>query len=352
MKKRLWSFFLTLVLCLTLLPTAAFAADTGKAIQLGTDALSKNVNTATAPTVYFGQNHKNNPSAWRVIGYDGSGVAGAQGDMTLLAAGNMGEAAFNSVDSSGEYAPSDLKTAIDALARKLTAKENAAVKKRTLTSGGYTGENTDCVAGAQVDNAVFWPLSSKEAIAVNEDLRVVDPEHPTWATSYWWLRSPGSHDIFTAIVDGSGEVCYDGGYPTSVEYGVRPAFNLNLNSVLFTSAAVGGKPDGGLTPISEHTGNEWKLTLLDNSRNFAVTEKTVSGDTITFSYSNAQTGTNEYISVVIKDNGEITHYGRILHLGGTTGGASGTASLTLPAGITLDNDTKLYVFNEQYNGNY
>ena len=41
MKKRLWSFFLTLVLCLTLLPTAAFAADTGKAIQLGTDALSK-----------------------------------------------------------------------------------------------------------------------------------------------------------------------------------------------------------------------------------------------------------------------------------------------------------------------
>ena len=39
-----------------------------------------------------------------------------------------------------------------------------------------------------------------------------------------------------------------------------------------------------------------------------------------------------------------------MHLDGTTGGASGTASLTLPAGITLDNDTKLYVFNEQYNG--
>ena len=36
---------------------------------------------------------------------------------------------------------------------------------------------------------------------------------------------------------------------------VRPAFNLNLNSVLFASAAVGGKPDGGLTPISEYSGN-------------------------------------------------------------------------------------------------
>ena len=82
MKKRLWSFFLTLVLCLTLLPVAAFAegeAATGSAaIQLGTDALSKTVNTATAPTVYFGQDHGNNPAAWRVIGYDGSGVTSAR----------------------------------------------------------------------------------------------------------------------------------------------------------------------------------------------------------------------------------------------------------------------------------
>lgn len=83
MKKRLWSFFLTLVLCLTLLPVAAFAegeAATGSAaVQLGTDALSQNVNTATAPTVYFGQDHENNPAAWRVIGYDGNGVASSQG---------------------------------------------------------------------------------------------------------------------------------------------------------------------------------------------------------------------------------------------------------------------------------
>ena len=350
MKKRILSILLCLCMAACMLPTAAFAADTGKAIRLGTDALSKNVNTATAPTVYFGQDHGNNPAAWRVIGYDGSGVAGAQGDMTLLAAGTMGEAAFDSVNYSSEYAPSELKTAIDALEAKLTTEENAAVKKRTLASGSYNGENTDCVAGAQVDNAVFWPLSIAEAHAVNQDLRIVNKEHTNWAMYHWWLRSPCKLSSSAAVVHGNGEVLDDGMYHTSDEFGVRPAFNLNLNAVLFASAAVGGKPDGGLTPISEYTGNEWKLTLLDNSRNFAVTEKTVSGDTITFSYSNAQTGTNEYISVVIKDNGEITHYGRILHLGGTTGGASGTASLTLPAGITLDNDTKLYVFNEQYNG--
>lgn len=352
MKKRILSILLCLCMAACMLPTAAFAAgaENDKAIQLGTDALSKNVNTEAAPTVYFGQDHGNNPAAWRVIGYDGSGVAGAQGDMTLLATGTMGEAAFDSVNYSSEYAPSELKTAIDALEAKLTTEENAAVKKRTLASGSYNGENTDCVAGAQVDNAVFWPLSIAEAHAVNQDLRIVNKEHTNWAMYHWWLRSPCKSSSSAAVVHGNGEVLDDGMYHTSDEFGVRPAFNLNLNSVLFTSAAVDGKPNGGLTPISEHTGNEWKLTLLDNSRNFAVTEKTVSGDTITFSYSNAQTGTNEYISVIIKDNGEITHYGRILHLGGTTGGASGTASLTLPAGITLDNDTKLYVFNEQYNG--
>ena len=95
MKKRILSILLCLCMAACMLPTVAFAADTGKAIQLGTDALSKNVNTEAAPTVYFGQDHGNNPAAWRVIGYDGSGVAGAQGDMTLLAAGTMGEAAFD-----------------------------------------------------------------------------------------------------------------------------------------------------------------------------------------------------------------------------------------------------------------
>ena len=350
MKKRILSILLCLCMAACMLPTVAFAADKGKAIQLGTNALNKNVNTATAPTVYFGQDHGDNPGAWRVIGYDGNGVAGAQEDMTLLAADTMGVTAFNSVAYSNEYASSELKTAIDALAGRLTTDENAAVKKRTLASGDYDGENTDCVAGAQVDNAVFWPLSIAEAHAVNQDLRIANKEHTNWAMYHWWLRSPCKSSSSAAVVHGSGEVFDNGIYHTFEKYGVRPAFNLNLNSVLFASAAVDGKPDGGLTPISEYTGNEWKLTLLDNSRNFAVTEKTVSGDTITFSYSNAQTGTNEYISVVIKDNGEITHYGRILHLGGTTGGASGTASLTLPAGITLDNDTKLYVFNEQYNG--
>ena len=322
-----------------------------KTIQLGADALNKTVNTASAPIVYFGQNHENKPAAWRVIGYDGNGVAAAQGNMTLLAAGSMGEAVFDNDCSSNEYAPSDLKTAIDALAGKLTTKENAAVKKRTLTSGSHNGENTDCVAGGQVDNAVFWPLSSKEANAVKEDLRVVDPEHPTWATSCWWLRSPGSHAYYVAVVDPDGSVHYSG-YTIRIyrTRGVRPAFNLNLNAVLFTSAAVGGKPEGGLTAVPEYGGNEWKLTLLDSSRNFAVTEKAVSGapdDTVTLHYTGATTGINEYISAIIADSSGARYYGRVAQ----PTAASGTVEIKIPSDLAPGSYT-LKVFSEQYNGDY
>ena len=353
MKKRILSTLLTLCMLFCLVPTGVFAegetATGSAAIQLGTDALSKNVNTATAPTVYFGQDHENNPGAWRVIDYDGNSAAGIAGNMTLLAANNMGLSKFG---ASNAYADSALKEAIDALADKLTAKETDAVEKRTLASGNYDEENTDGVAGPAVSNAVFWPLSSKEANAVNNDLRVVDPEHPGWASSYWWLRSP-DEDYSTAFVAGRGEVRYYGGYSTSKEFGVRPAFDLNLDSVLFASAAVGGKPEGGLQPVSpNYTGNEWKLTLYDSKRNdFSRTTWEVSastnGGTVEISYTDAKTGANEYISALIFDDvGNVIYYGRS---NASLTEKDGTAQLTIPAGFAEGTYT-LKVFNEQYNG--
>ena len=357
MKKRILSILLTLCMTLCLTPISVFAEEVGAegsaAIQLGTDALSvlsKNVNTATAPTVYFGQNHENNPAAWRVIGYDGSGVTSSQGDITLLAAGAMGVIPFADTILNNEYAPSNLKATIDALAEKLTTEENAAVKKRTLTSGSYDGENTDCVAGGQVDNAVFWPLSAKEAIAVNNDLRALNPAHPNWVDSGWWLRSPGSDKYRLAVVRSEGSVQYSG-FSVLIfnnHRTVRPAFNLNLNSVLFASAAVGGKPDGGLAEVSKYSGNEWKLTLLDSRRNFAVTEKTVSAapdDTVTLNYKGATTGKNEYISVILADNNGAQYYGRVAQ----PTAKSGTVEIKIPSDIA-PGDYTMKVFSEQYNG--
>ena len=358
MKKRLLSIVLILSMMMCLVPITAFAegeTSTGTAaIQFGTDAisvLSKNANSANAPTVYFGQNHENNPAAWRVIGYDGSGVASSQGDITMLAAYNMGWTMFG---ESNAYADSDLKEDVDTLAGKLTAEETAAVEKRTLASGSYNGENTDCVAGPAVSNAVFWPLSSKEACAVKEDLRIVDPEHMGWLSSFWLLRSPSASDSDVTYVEGDGVVKFNYSvYGIYQELGVRPAFSLNLDSVLFTSAAVGGKPDGGLQPVSQnYTGNEWKLTLYDSKRNnFSRTTREVStstkGGTVEISYTDAKTGANEYISALIFDDvGNVIYYGRS---NAPLTENDGTAQITIPAGFAEGTYT-MSVFNEQYNG--
>ena len=348
--QRILSILLTLCMTLCLTPISVFAEEVGAegsaSVQLGTDALSKNVNTATAPTVYFGQNHDNNPAAWRVIGYDGNGVTSAQGDITLLAAYNMGWSKFG---SSAAYADSDLKTAIDALAEKLTSEETDAVQKQTLASGSYNRENTDCVSGTQVNNAVFWPLSTAEASAVNNDLRIADREHQYWASSYWWLRSPGAKGRDVASVDGFANIDHDG-IDISNIWGVRPAFKLNLNSVLFASAAVGGKPDGGLTAVPEYSGNEWKLTLLDNSNNFAVTEKAISaapGDTVVLNYTGASAWLNEYISAIIADSSGAQYYGRITR----PDMGNGTVEIKIPSDLAPGSYT-LKVFSEQYNGDY
>ena len=201
-----------------------------------------------------------------------------------------------------------------------------------------------------MDNAVFWPLSAKEAIAVNNDLRALNPAHPNWVDSGWWLRSPGSDKYRLAVVRSEGSVQYSG-FSVLIfnnHRTVRPAFNLNLNSVLFASAAVGGKPDGGLTPIPEYSGNEWKLTLLDSRRNFAVTEKTVSAvpdDTVTLNYKGATTGKNEYISVILADNNGAQYYGRVAQ----PTAKSGRVEIKIPSDIA-PGDYTMKVFSEQYNG--
>ena len=178
----------------------------------------------------------------------------------------------------------------------------------------------------------------------------MEPAHPNWVTTAWWLRSPGSDKYHLAVVSSDGSVQYSG--HTILIFNnhrtVRPAFKLNMNSVLFASAAVGGKPDGGLTPIPEYSGNEWKLTLLDSRRNFAVTEKTVSAapdDTVTLNYKGATTGKNEYISVILADNNGAQYYGRVAQ----PTAESGTVEIKIPSDIA-PGDYTMKVFSEQYNG--
>lgn len=321
------------------------------------------------------------PIKWRVLDADKANDSSTDGMFLLseylLASGVQFEAAWDSDDGDGQTNPNEWQHS-DA--------QNWCKTFASNTSNFSAAEQSAMLGITKTDSAenslysLNWGESSLTAddkmffLSVRELADYVgsyDGAPGLTATTVdgsageWWLRSPSAGDARNAGAVGysySGRVYYSNVLDGSA---VRPAFNLDLTSVLFTSAAAGGKiPAAGsggnqggeaadaIFEIGDYDGSEWKLTLLDKERKFNISNATTNGngDTIAFSYSGAQTGENEYISAVIADNGETTYYGRILQLDGATGGASGTASFTLPAGVTLSDTTKLYVFNEQYNG--
>lgn len=168
----------------------------------------------------------------------------------------------------------------------------------------------------------------------------------------WWLRSPGDIANSTALVVDGGHV-YNHGYYVHLAYGVRPAFYLNLESVLFTSATEGGKSSGteGANALKAqsnltNSGSEWKVTVKDNAHaGFSISKTTPTENGVSVEYTGAATGTNEYISAIITDeSGAIKYYGRIA----TVSAAADT--VTINTSDKLGENDYLYVFNEQYNG--
>lgn len=142
-------------------------------------------------------------------------------------------------------------------------------------------------------------------------------------------------------------------------FGVRPAFNLNLSSVLFSSAAEGGKSsaaEGGaaLFEIPSNPSGKWKLTLLDSDRVFSanvaetdsLTRKYGYDDwTLHISYDGALTGSREYVSALLCDSfGRARYYGHL-----ASDSASGTVTLAMPDGLGVGKYT-LRLFSEQCNG--
>ena len=166
------------------------------------------------------------------------------------------------------------------------------------------------------------------------------------ASNHFWLRTPNTEWTTNVgvVYPSDGNV---GALQTDFEHSARPAFNLDSSAVLFSSPASGGKPDGEISAIGDYSGNEWKLTLKDSSRDgFTIENLHRAGNIITFYYSGAAAGANEYISALVVDStGAYTHYGRLQ----PADEAAGTVVFTLPE---LPEGSTLYIFNEQCNGDY
>jgi len=332
---------------------AIFEQDT----QPSGNPLADKANTSDAATVYIGENG-GTPYAWRVIAYDGNGAAGKAGSLTLLASGNLDQTRF-AKRMNNAYASGLLKIKVDETADKMSEKEKEAIVKRTLSCGSEIGGEVDWIAGdADLTDVLLWPLSAKEAKDVDLSIRMADPANPDWNSSGWWLRSPGFRRVCAGTVSGYGNIIYNTEIFSDTFRGVRPAFYLNQGSILFTSAAEGGKYSGAvgadaLKPVAANAKNEYKLTLLDESRSFKVSssEYNSSARSVRIQYTGATAydaaiAPNEYISAMIKDsNGNIKYYGRILQPESSAG------SVAINFGdVAIGKTDRFYVFSEQYNG--
>ena len=358
MKKRILSILLVCCMVLVLLPTTVFANNDGaKAIQLGTSGISGYDSTNRSyDYIYFGT-WNNSTVKWRVLDTKTNMPNAQEGDgFFLLSDALLGTGAFGGVefDYTTPYT-NDWKGSRGQdwcngfYTRNLSTTEQKAVFATSKSDDPYIDGRFMGSENILNGDKVFF-LSAEEAGKaaygfIDDNARIANYGD---SAGGWWLRSPHQDYNSAGVVNASGGVRAEWVNDTNA---ARPAFNLKPDSVLLVSAAVGGKGAAdGIFKIPEYSGDEWKLTLLDDTRTFRVTETAAvgkPGGSVTLNFSGARTGQNEYISAIIEGENGATHYGRIMKPTAT----DRQLSFTLPHDLVSGN-YKLHVFSEQYNGDY
>ena len=344
---------------LGLLPTTAFADNDSvkKAIQIGTSGISGYDSTNSSyDYIHFGT-WNNSTVKWRVLDTKTNMANAQRGDgffllsEVLLGTGEYGGVEFDYTtpyfnDWKGSRGQDWCN---DFYSRSLSITEQKAVlatSKSDALYGMYYDASDNILDG---DKVFFLSAEEAENAAygfTDDNARIANYGDSAYV---WWLRSPRRMNPDSAgTVNEKGAVIGEWVGQTNA---ARPAFNLKPDSVLLVSAAVGGKGTAdGMFKIPEYSGDEWKLTLLDDTRTFRVTETTAAGKpggTVTLNFSGPRTGQNEYISAIIEGKNGATYYGRIMK----PTAADRQLSFTLPHDLASGN-YKLHVFSEQYNGDY
>ena len=359
MKKRILSILVICCMVLGLLPTTAFADNDSvkKAIQIGTSGISGYDSTNSSyDYIHFGT-WNNSTVKWRVLDTKTNMANAQRGDgffllsEVLLGTGEYGGVEFDYTtpyfnDWKGSRGQDWCN---DFYSRSLSITEQKAVlatSKSDALYGMYYDASDNILDG---DKVFFLSAEEAENAAygfTDDNARIANYGDSAYV---WWLRSPRRMNPDSAgTVNEKGAVIGEWVGQTNA---ARPAFNLKPDSVLLVSAAVGGKGTAdGMFKIPEYSGDEWKLTLLDDTRTFRVTETTAAGKpggTVTLNFSGPRTGLNEYISAIIEGESGATYYGRIMKPTAT----DRQLSFTLPHDLASGN-YKLHVFSEQYNGDY
>ena len=305
MKKRILSVLLTLCMVIGLISTAVFAeGEAKKSITLGTVALEG----AQKSNVWFG-NYKQSgngsggfnvdPVRWRVL-------RNSEGQVWLLSDKILDTYYYHNVD--GWFQDVYYQ---DCLMKKWL---NSELEEGGFSDAAFSPKEYDAVVLKEERLGKVMLLSLGETTysewysngrttLLGVDSDYVAAGGTTGPRTFggngeWVLRNDwASESVYTIESDGDSDYSY---YGENTVYAARPSIYLDSSKVLFTSPAVGGKTESGLTAVWEYNGNDYKLTVSDSDRNgFLATLKSYSGNTVRFDYEGAKTGANEYISAMV-----------------------------------------------------
>ncbi|MDR1136928.1 MAG: DUF6273 domain-containing protein [Synergistaceae bacterium] len=315
------------------------------------------------------------PIEWRVLSNE-------NGKLFLLSEKNLDAKLYNDTYTSVTWETSAIRAWLNGTASgnflhdAFAPRERPVIANTQVTNednpnygtpgGSDTADKIFLLSAAEAADAVYGFPAGRRAdssrVSPNTDYAASRHSAMYGAGVYcvWWLRSPGDNDDNAAFVAADGSVRYYGDYVNAAAVGVRPAFNLNLPSVILISAATGGKANLSNPPsLTENTspsaGTALKMTIKDPTQTLevaALNEQSarrvnLPGD-LEFSYSDAATGANQYVSCILEDSGgAIKYYGK---LADSSGAASGALSVPLPD--LPDGAYTLSIFSERANGDY
>lgn len=162
----------------------------------------------------------------------------------------------------------------------------------------------------------------------------------------WWLRTPGKQPVLATYVNCDGWI-NSFGFNVDNAYGIRPVFNLNLDSILFTSESEMSKASFKATQdLSDAISKTWDLTLKDGDTSFSATLPTrgIVGQDIVVKVTaqGSESSYNQTSALLVNEDNTVAAYGKI----GENG--TGDKTFTVPDTI-LAGSYKLYVFEEQVN---
>ena len=389
MKKRMLAAALCLCIALTLLPVTAAGTDyTGEtAVQSATAALSNGGDKRAislgndylvgtkGSMVYFGSypqtdptGAKKEPVLWWVLKNDGEKAL-------LLSVYNLDAQQYSKKGEDVTWEKSDLRKWMNNtfLQRAFTTSEQKAIATtHVVTPNSYNGRP----GGGDTDDKVF-ALSVQEAVSggffyeggryfnnADADLKSCNTEYACaqsdgWlayppGADNWWLRTPGYMEKRRAYVLGWSRykdfyVDLDGTTGDDKMVAARPALNLDLDKVLFISAAGQALPKGGTKNVegignvmtmgevsADYGGNSWQVTLRDGSSpninvEYGVKKMKEGYENwrFTFSWSSFSGGKSVH-ALLVNEAGEVLYYQNI---GPVQRLSTVTSSLLIPEGL-------------------